>query len=192
MKFGYNKKFRTTVITGILALSVNLGIINTANATISTASINLNNAFIHELRSGSERGYLVYSPTDRTIIGKDGWNTSVVGTLQGGKLYFVKNTDGVVDGSDSSSNTPNTFAFDSAGNLVDDSAAQRGEYSNYLILGNAQDIFGEGITEDEIKDLIANVEGDQTVDGNQTVTGSQDVQGGQHFQSRLIIQKILI
>ena len=38
-------------------------------------------------------------------------------------------------------------------------------YENYVLLGKAQDIFGEGITEDEIKDLIANVEGDQTFKG---------------------------
>ena len=52
------------------------------------------------------------------------------------------------------------------------------DYEEYVLLGKAQDIFGEGITEDEIKDLIANIEGDQTVNGSQTVTGQQQVQGG--------------
>ena len=50
---------------------------------------------------------------------------------------------------------------------------------SYVTLGKGQDIFGEGITEDEIKDLISNVQGDQTVDGNQQVTGDQQVDGEQ-------------
>ena len=52
-------------------------------------------------------------------------------------------------------------------------------YEKYVLLGNAQDIFGEGITEDEIKDLISNVQGDQTVNGSQDITGDQTVEGEQ-------------
>ena len=47
-------------------------------------------------------------------------------------------------------------------------------------LGDAESILsGGGITEDEIKDLISNVEGDMTVEGSQTVNGGQTVSGGQ-------------
>lgn len=47
-------------------------------------------------------------------------------------------------------------------------------------LGDAESILsGEGITEDEIKDLISNVQGDQTVNGSQDITGDQTVEGEQ-------------
>ena len=48
-------------------------------------------------------------------------------------------------------------------------------------LGDAETVLSTtgGITEDEIKDLISNVQGDQTVNGNQTVNGGQTVTGGQ-------------
>ena len=54
---------------------------------------------------------------------------------------------------------------------------------NWVSLGNAADILGEGISEDEIKDLISDaihkVDGDQTVTGDQQVDGEQTVNGGQ-------------
>ena len=48
-------------------------------------------------------------------------------------------------------------------------------------LGDADSLLSGGISEDEVKDLIHNVEGDQTVNGSQTVTGEQQVQGGYLF-----------
>ena len=46
-------------------------------------------------------------------------------------------------------------------------------------LGDAERILNGGLSEDEIKDLISNVEGNQTVNGSQTVNGGQTVTGGQ-------------
>ena len=39
------------------------------------------------------------------------------------------------------------------------------------------------MTEEEIKDLISNVEGDMTVDGSQDITGDQTVDGSQTVKS---------
>lgn len=48
-------------------------------------------------------------------------------------------------------------------------------------LGDAETVLSTtgGITEDEIKDLISNVQGDQTVNGSQDITGGQTVEGSQ-------------
>ena len=46
-------------------------------------------------------------------------------------------------------------------------------------LGDAKRILNGGLSEDEIKDLISNVEGDQTVNGSQDITGDQTVEGEQ-------------
>jgi|GEM_PF-3584914 len=46
-------------------------------------------------------------------------------------------------------------------------------------LGDAQKILNGGLSEDEIKDLISNVQGDQTVNGSQDITGDQTVEGNQ-------------
>ena len=48
-------------------------------------------------------------------------------------------------------------------------------------LGDAETVLSTtgGITEDEIKDLISNVQGDQTVNGSQDITGDQTVEGEQ-------------
>ena len=48
-------------------------------------------------------------------------------------------------------------------------------------LGDAETVLSTtgGITEDEIKDLISNVQGDQTVNGSQDITGGQTVEGEQ-------------
>ena len=52
-------------------------------------------------------------------------------------------------------------------------------------LGDAETVLSTtgGITEDEIKDLISNVEGDQTVNGSQDITGDQTVEGEQTVKS---------
>ena len=46
-------------------------------------------------------------------------------------------------------------------------------------LGDAKRILNGGLSEDEIKDLISNVQGDQTVNGSQDITGDQTVEGEQ-------------
>ena len=69
-----------------------------------------------------------------------------------------------------------------------ESDAGQDDWDTEVILGDAKSIL-DGLSEEEIKDLIHNVDGDQTVDGNQTVTGSQDVQGGQTVSGALLIFK---
>ena len=188
LKKSKSKKLQSLVLASVLALTVGTSC-NPANAAIGSSTINLNNSFIIQTSSGNNssystsgtinRGYIVYSPTDRNIVNSRG---ETIGHLQGGKLYFVRNTDDYTHDADSSSD-PLRFEFDSSGNLVDESGGLRGHNSNYYVLGNAQDIFGEGITEDEIKDLISNVQGDQTVNGSQDITGDQTVEGEQTVKS---------
>ena len=90
----------------------------------------------------------------------DRWGYNHDTTYKAGVLYLIKGTE-IGDA-------------DSDNKIQDESA---------IALGNAADIFGEGFSEDEIKDLISdavhNVNGDQTVTGDQTVDGEQTVNGGQ-------------
>ena len=92
LKKAKSKKLQSLVLASVLVLTVGTSC-NPANAAISTSSISLEKPFICEVGTGDERGYLVYSPTDKTIIGRDRWVDKVVGTLQGGKLYYVQNSE---------------------------------------------------------------------------------------------------
>ena len=160
MKFGYNKKIKTAILAGIITASLNFSMNNVAFA-VSTNSFNLSNTFCERIAYGDPNSYstgngndymtfLVYSPTDVAYGSNDFFNQfHQYGTLKGGQLYIITTIDGSVQ-----------FSNGHLDGVINDN-------SRIISMGNAQDIFGEGITEDEIKDLIANVEGDQTVDGNQ-------------------------
>ena len=185
-----SNKLKTAVMASVLALSINLGITNTANA-INYSKFDLNNKFLMEVSYGNPNsytsnedndysGYFFYSPEDMTIYGDaDHWNGTKypVGTLEGGKLYFIYRHAGVNSG-----HTGSSVQFYNDGILIYNDVGVNG-FNNITELGDAADIFGEGISEDEIKDLISDaihkVDGDQTVDGNQQVTGDQQVDGEQ-------------
>ena len=164
MKFKHSKKIKTAVLTALIAISF-----NTTTYAISQGTIDLSKEFKVTLEYHAPIGgngavsYLYYTPVDKTERYWDKIDYVEV-TYKAGVLYYIEGT-----------------AYNSYDNPV------QIQYDKITSLGNAQDIFGEGITEEEIKDLIANVEGDQTVDGNQTVTGSQDVQGGQTVSGALLI-----
>ena len=61
---------------------------------------------------------------------------------------------------------------------VRESDAGLDDWDTEVILGDAKSIL-DGLSEEEIKDLIHNVDGDQTVTGDQQVDGEQTVNGGQ-------------
>ena len=161
-----HRKLKIAVLAGMLAFSVTgtaLATPGSHHVTSNIGSIDLSKEFTLDISpcmvGWSDRDYytyLYYTPVDKDVVVPHGFDDPVTVTYKGGILYLVKGKE--IGDADS-------------GNSISDISA--------TALGNAQDIFGEGITEEEIKDLIVNVEGDQTVDGNQTVTGSQDVQGGQ-------------
>ena len=140
-------KLKTIAMAGILAFSVTGTALATPGGvpvTGNIGSIDLSHEFaISIVEYGSAHGYayLYYSPTDVTVDTRPGFGTDYR-TYKGGVLYLVRGH----------TNTPS----DGNTQYIDDAATA---------LGNAADIFGEGITEDEIKDLIANVEGDQTFKG---------------------------
>ena len=153
-------RLRTAVMAGILAFSVTGTALATPGShplTDNIGSIDLSHEFslsIVEYGSAHGYAYLYYTPTDKTVDVNIHFGTDYR-TFKGGVLYLVRGH----------TSTPS----DGITQYRDDAVTA---------LGNAADIFGEGITEDEIKDLIANIEGDQTVNGSQTVTGQQQVQGG--------------
>lgn len=160
----YSNKLKTAVITTVLAL----GITGTALATptelepLPITGIDLSKEFRIDISpamvgwsGGDYYTYLYYTPVDVTVPG-DRWGYNHDTTYKAGVLYLIKGTE-IGDA-------------DSDNKIQDESA---------IALGNAADIFGEGISEDEIKDLISdavhNVNGDQTVTGDQTVDGEQTV-----------------
>ena len=155
----YDIKKRPAVIAGILAFNMTgtvLAYPGSVPETGNISSINLNNEFSIQLgyansgggsSGGGNYSYLYYTPVDKTVTVGWGSNRHEY-TYKGGILYYV--------------NGHESWNADSGTDYSDRQA---------IALGDAADIFGEGITEDEIKDLIANVEGDQTVNGSQTVTG---------------------
>ena len=176
----FNKKIKTTMLALIFGLSTNLGIVNNAYA-INYSNIDLNNKFIVEISRGNPDsytsnenndyvGYLVYSPTDVNFTGYHSGN----GKLDGGKLYYIYYHT-TMSGNSNISFTDDGLYMPNSGN------------SNSSItittLGNAGDILGGGMSEDELKqaidDAIHNVQGDQTVNGSQDITGDQTVEGEQ-------------
>ena len=161
----YSNKLKTALITTVLAL----GITGTAIAAPpgltfdgTIGNINLSQEFkldIVEEHTGDDGyAYLYYTPVDKTVNAGH-WGQDKV-TYKGGVLYLISGH----------TNTPS----DGITQFSDDAVTA---------LGNAADIFGEGISEDEIKDLISDaihkVDGDQTVTGDQQVDGEQTVNGGQ-------------
>ena len=151
----YSYKLKTAVITTVLAL----GITGTALATptelepLPISGIDLSKEFRIDISpamvgwSGADYyTYLYYTPVDVTVPG-DRWGYNHDTTYKAGVLYLIKGTE--------------TGDADSANEIKDESA---------VALGDAADIFGEGFSEDEIKDLISDAI--HKVDGDQTVTGS--------------------
>ena len=144
-----HRRLKIAVLAGMLACSVTGTALATPGShplTGNIGSIDLSHEFsLSIVEYGSDEGYayLYYTPTDKTVDVNTHFGTDYR-TFKGGVLYLVRGH----------TSTPS----DGITQYLDDAVTA---------LGNAQDIFGEGITEDEIKDLIANVEGDQTVDGNQ-------------------------
>ena len=145
-----HSKLKTVAMAGILAFSVT----GTALATptelepLPISGIDLSKEFRIDISpamvgwsGGDYYTYLYYTPVDVTVPG-DRWGYNHDTTYKAGVLYLIKGTE--------------TGDPDNDNKIQDESA---------VALGNAADIFGEGITEDEIKDLIANVEGDQTFKG---------------------------
>ena len=105
--------------------------------------------------SPNTRTYLYYTPVNKTIEVSSGYDT-----LEAGQLYVLLDTRDATDGG----------------------------YDNkyYRKLGDAKSILGgsssSGLSEEQktmIKDLIANVDGNQKVSGNQEVTGNGTVGGNQ-------------
>ena len=187
-----SRKLQSLVMASILALSVNLGVVNHASA-LTFSNIDLNNKFIIDVSYGNPdsyethvnlyAGYLVYTPTDMPIYSSynqySGQTSEPIGTLKGGKLYFIYQHSTISNGQ---------LDFVKDGILIADSDHDLGRWTTVTDMGNAADIFGEGgMSEEDIKDLIDdaihNVDGDQTVDGNQQVTGDQQVDGEQTVKS---------
>ena len=169
MNIKSNSKLKTAVLASILAISFSnpvFAVPGSVPHTGNISNIDLSKEFTIDISpsmvgwsGGDYYTYLYYTPVDKVVTGGRFDNFEEV-TYKGGVLYLVK---GKEIGDADSSNT-----------LSDLSATA---------LGNAADIFGEGITEDEIKDLIDdaihNVQGDQTVNGSQDITGDQTVEGEQ-------------
>lgn len=160
-----NSKLKTAVLASILAISFSNPVFAVPGSfpdTGNISNIDLSKEFTIDISpsmvgwSGSDYyTYLYYTPVDKVVTGGRFDDFDEV-TYKGGVLYLVKGRE-VGD-----ADNPNTLSDLSA-----------------TALGNAADIFGEGITEDEIKDLISNVQGDQTVNGSQDITGDQTVEGEQ-------------
>ena len=126
----------------------------------SVDSIDLTKSFIVSLAHSNPSSIdslttsLFYSPTDVTQSGV---------TFKGGMLYVLQ-----TNWHEYSDNGQGSYSF-----------------KNYFPLGEAKKILGSSgssteLTEDQktvIKNLIANVEGNQKVDGNQEITGNSTVKG---------------
>ena len=150
MNYNFNNKIKSAALAAVLALAVNFGIPNDAYA-INYSNIDLNNKFAVEISYGRKptgsytaitRGYLVYSPTDIPIYASysdySGQASNQVGTLEGGKLYYIYQ-------STTAAGNFEGFKFVADGVLIQDSNTDLGQWSNITTLGNAADIFGEGI-----------------------------------------------
>ena len=175
-----HNKLKTAILAGLLTCSVTGTVFATPGShplTGNIGSIDLSHEFsLSIVQYGSDEGYayLYYTPTDKTVDVNTHLGTDYR-TFKGGTLYLVRGH----------TSTPS----DGITNYIDDAVTA---------LGDAADIFGEGITEDEIKDsedeikdLISHVDGDQTVDGSQTVTGGQTISGGFIFtKSKADIKKL--
>ena len=166
MNIKSNSKLKTAVLASILAISFSnpvFAVPGSVPHTGNISNIDLSKEFTIDISpsmvgwsGGDYYTYLYYTPVDKVVTGGRFDNFDEV-TYKGGVLYLVKGEE-IGDA-------------DSANTIRDLSATA---------LGNAADIFGEGgITEDEIKDLISNVEGNQTVNGSQDITGDQTVEGEQ-------------
>ena len=156
-----SNKLKAAVVASVLALSINNTVMATPGShplTGNIGGIDLSHEFsLSIVQYGGDDGYayLYYTPTDKTVDVNTHFGTDYR-TFKGGVLYLVR-------GHTSTPSDGNTQYSDDA----------------VTALGNAADISGEGITEDEIKDLISNVQGDQTVNGSQDITGDQTVEGEQ-------------
>lgn len=144
MKILYNKKLKTILLTGIMALAIN----NSACADhYSVGSVNFDTGFTIKIGGSDSDGggyYLTYSPNDRIVGDREKL------TLKGGELYILAES--------------HYWESDS-------------DYS-YTSLGPVK---GDDFSEEQlkiIKDLIANVEGNQIITGSQQVQGGQTVSGG--------------
>ena len=168
MNIKSNKKLKVAILATVLSLNFT----NLATATptqsepVPISNIDLSKEFrimVHYSGvgwSGSGKySYLYYTPVDKTVPGNR-WGYDHDTTFKAGVLYLITGVE--------------TGNADSDNHLEDDGA---------IALGNAQDIFGGGLSDDEIKDLIDdaihNVQGDQTVNGSQDITGDQTVEGEQ-------------
>ena len=149
MNINYNKKLKTAVIASVMALGFN---------SLCYASY--------------DDIYDTYNPTryDRVTANNIDLSRPFELTLSRDTvsyfLYYTP-TDRVIDGQ--------TLKGGELYYVIRDGNNDSGTYDiQYHSLGK----FNSSMSEDEIKDLISNVEGDQTVNGSQTVTGQQQVQGG--------------
>ena len=171
LKKAKSKKLQSLVLASVLAISFSnpvFAVPGSVPHTGNLSNIDLSKEFTIQLGyanpSGGSSGsgnysYLYYSPVDKVVTGGrfDDFEEVI---YKGGVLYYV--------------NGHESWNADSGTDYSDRQA---------IALGNAADIFGEGITEDEIKDLISNVQGDQTVNGSQDITGDQTVEGEQTVKS---------
>ena len=180
MKIKHNNKLKIAVMASIMTFVLT----NPVSASINFSNFNQNSTFFKLVSYGNPDSYvtsntnkyytyLYYAPEDTKVL-CDYFHESApqynVGVLEAGKLYVI------------TSHRNGLTLKDGYLNLSAGGDISATDY-DFIDMGNAADIFGAGMSEDELQqaidDAIHNVEGDMTVDGSQDITGDQTVDGSQ-------------